>query len=52
MPVLKDRVENLEYMIEKLQEELRKLRSCQENQNQKEEKPTISPTNMRRRAVI
>lgn len=51
MPVLKDRVANLEYMIDKLQEELRKVRSCQEKEEE-EQKPTITTTNMRRRAAI
>lgn len=49
MPVLKDRVANLEYMIEKLQEELRKLQNSQEEEK---EKPTITLTNARRRAAI
>lgn len=51
MPVLKDRVANLEYMIEKLQEELRKLKSIQEKEVE-EDKPTITPNNARRRAAI
>lgn len=48
MPVLKDRVANLEHMIDKMQEELRKLKSTQE----KEETPAINPTTARRRAAI
>lgn len=52
MPVLKDRVANLEYMIEKLQEELRKLRACQEKEEEESTKPTITPNNARRRAAI
>lgn len=52
MPLLKDRVSNLEYTIEKLQEELRKIRELQQKEEEYMPTKKESTTQSRRRAAI